>query len=62
MDGKHECCPCGTGYHRGGWICYGCGSPPWHCLRPESCRCIESNEVRDGKEGRVKSKHGKALL
>ena len=44
----HECCPCGTGYHRGGWVCYGCGLAPWHCNKGDLkatvlCRCLEKD-------------------
>ena len=41
-DVEHLPRPCGMPeYHQGGWVCLGCGLPPWHC-EVERCVCARA--------------------
>lgn len=47
--GQQPCCSCRVEYHQGGWVCFGCGLPPWHC-NTESDEWIKCNclLIQDG--------------
>ncbi len=62
MRDGHECCPCGAVSHKGGWVCLGCGLPPWHCAKDLQDPCLGCGHPHkeEDMEPSVPGKHRKA--